>query len=363
MKPILSLCLSISLLFALNTHIQADSGGSTQQDTPIPPLKELSFNTLITPHLVNQIPFLDKLFNPLFDALHQQTGGALRPKYYSPNELTPVPEIYNSIVTGKADMAFSVISHAEQDQFPITSLFMLARVDQFTDRPAYAAWRMLSEWPEVQREWSDVKVLFQFGENDGGIATVSKPIHSIDDIKGLKLICFTAMAAKQLKALGGIPVVEASSIEAILNMLEAGEADGLVYNIPNFMAEANYGFARLLKYSVDLRIGSIFAYTIMSKKTWENLSTSEQVAVDNIFNKEAFILADTTLEEINADDYRMFIKKFGMERIQLSPEEKAKAAKLLDPVREDYAEFLDSKGHNGKELMQRFDRLMAEYAQ
>ena len=363
LNNLLAASLSIGLLFAANTYAQDNSTSSdTKHRAPSAPPKVLKFNTIINPYLINgHTYFLDKMFNPLFDTLYKKSNGVLQPKYYLPNELTPFIELYDSVVTGKADMGFTVIIPSDQEKLPISSLFMLARVDQFTHRPAYAAWRMLNEWPEMQQEWDDVKVLFQFDESNGGIATVSKPIHSVEDIKGLRLVCFSNMAAKQVEALGGIPIFEYSSIDAMINLLKTGEADGMVHNLPGFLAD--YGFAPYLKYSVDLRIGSIFAYTIMNKKTWEGMTEEEKEAIDSVFNKEAFILGDTAMKEMNANNYRRLKDDFGVQRIHMSAKEKVKAAKLLQPVREEYAKFLDSKGYDGKDLIKRFDQVMAEYAE
>lgn len=352
------------LLFCLVTGTTAahpDNEAEKTGTTP-KPYRELDFNTLIYPYMANgHTTFLDMIFNPLFDELRKRTNGSLIPRYYVWNELTPIPEIYSSVLSGKADMAFNVILDSDLDQLPVTGLFMIPRADRFTSNPAEVAWQMLQEWPEMQQEWKNVKVLFMFDEHDGGIATTSKPIHSVADLEELKLLCLTDMAARQVKALGAIPVTagsETTGTENLATGLKTGALDGVVYSVPGFIAD--YGFADYLKYTVDLRIGPFFAYTVMNRKSWNSLSGKQQTAVNAVFNRDAFVLADKAMARMNADDHRRLEEDFGIERIQLAAGQKALATKLIQPVRDEYAKFLDSKGYDGKDLLQRFDQLYRE---
>ena len=69
------------------------------------------------------------------------------------------------------------------------------------------------------------------------------------------------------------------------------------------------------------------------------------------------------MKEMDATYHVRLDKEFGVIRSQMPAIEKAKAAKILQPMRDQYAEFLDSKGINGKDLMQRFDQLYEEHAE
>ena len=39
-----------------------------------------------------------------------------------------------------------------------------------------------------------------------------------------------------------------------------------------------------------------------------------------------------------------------------------KLVKIVQPVRDEYAAFLDGKGYNGKEVIERFDKLTGRYS-
>lgn len=326
------------------------------------PYRELVFNTIINPYLINgHTLFLDKLFNPLFAELRKHTKGSIEPKYYLPFELGPITEIYSSVVSGEVDMGFSILMDSDQENFPVTTLLRFPRVDKFTYQPALVTWRMLQEFPEMKREWQSVKVLFLYGENNGGIATTSKPIQTLADIKGLRLLSINSWAAKQAEALGAIAVLENRSIDAMLERLKTGDVDGMVYDLPGFLID--YGFVKYITHTIDLRLSPSSLYTVMNLGVWHSLSKQEQKAINTVFDKDAYVLADNAMKEMDASYRERLDKEFGVIRSQMPAIEKAKAAKILQPMRDQYAEFLESKGINGKDLMQRFDRLYEEYAE
>ena len=342
----------------LQAHPEDDCGKQAAQK----PYRELIFNTIINPYLLNDhTTFLDMIFNPLFAELRKHTGGSIEPKYYLPFELSPITEVYNSVVSGSVDMGFSIMMDSDQDDFPVTTLLRIPRVDQFTYQPALVTWRMLQDFPEMKQEWENVKVLFLYGENNGGIATTEKPVHNLADLEGLRLICFTELAAKQAQALGAVPVVEKTSIEAMFKLLESGAVDGMVYDLPGFLV--GYGFARHLRHTTDLRLAPASLYTVMNKDVWSSLSERERQAIDTVFDVDAYTLADNAMKAMDADYYRRLEEEFGITRTRLPAAEKTRAARLLQPLREEYAGYLDGKGFDGKDLVQRFDRLYREYAE
>ena len=54
-------------------------------------------------------------------------------------------------------------------------------------------------------------------------------------------------------------------------------------------------------------------------------------------------------------------KTFGTKFFKFPPEEMEKLVKIIQPIRNEYATFLDSKGYNGKEIIERFDKLNSRY--
>lgn len=354
-----ALCLLAPITGHATPHPEKESETA---DMPPKPFQELKFNTMIYPYMANgHTYFLDELFNPLFDELRNRSKGTLVPHYYVWNELTPTAEIYDSVISGKADMGFYLIDDQLADRFPVTNLLRMPRVDQFSYKPAEVKWEMLQQWPEMQQEWKEVKVMFLYGENNGGIATTSKPIRTVDDMKGMKILCLTELVAKQVEKLEAIPVLENRSIEHMVNLLKTGAVEGMVYDLPGFMID--YGFIEYLKYTVDLRFSPAALYTVMNRSVWDSLTEEQQAAVNTVFDKDAYILADSAMKKMDANYNRRLEEEFGVTRYSMSKSEKSKAAELVQPVRDDYAKTLDSRGFDGKELMQRFDRLYEEFAE
>ena len=358
-KTLLSTATVCLFLLILTAHSQADEAG------PIgaaPASVELTMNSLLHPFAASgdhsRIWF--DIQKPLYDEIEKRSKGSIKIKPYFDETFTPISGIYPSVLEGKADIGFSVLFSTTSEQYPISNLFRLTRVEQHTSRASYTMWKMLNEWPEARQEWSEVKVLYNYIFYNGGLATTSVPVRTLDDLKGLRIMDLKSpWLRKQLQALGAIPV-PAYSLEAIRTLLENGEADGFIFDSPDFVV--GYDFIKYVKYYTDLNLGPAITYTVMNRDSWNALRPEHQAIFDDVFGERGHRHCDLKITEKDNKASEISAQEYGVNWIYLSAEEKAKAAELLQPVRQEYAEFLNKKGYNGAELLERFEDLYNEYA-
>lgn len=304
----------------------------------------------------------DNFINPFFEDIEMQTNGSVKIKPYHWEELTSPLTIFESVSAGEAEMGFSITGLYDQDdkKFSISDLFKVQRLDVITNSPSQILLRMLEEWPEMQKEWQDVKVFFFFGETMGGIATTSRPIRGLDDLKGMKIL--TAGSGKwttrQLEALGAIPV-QLYSEPDMREALRTGEVDGMLYQNPAFIV--NYGFVEHTRYYLELPLASTIGFTFMNRDVWNNLSESQQKVFNNVFGETAATDIDRKLAEFFMESYRVMTEEQGGQRVQLSPKDLDKAVAMVKPIRDKYADHLDSLGHAGKDLIARLDQLVVAH--
>jgi tripartite ATP-independent transporter DctP family solute receptor len=102
-----------------------------------------------------------------------------------------------------------------------------------------------------------------------------KPIHSIADLKGMKVrVMGNPMFVDMMNALGGNGV--AMGYDQVFNALQTGVVDGAENNPPSFVFDNHYQVAKYYTLSEHLIVPEML---VMSKKAWDALSKDEQALV------------------------------------------------------------------------------------
>jgi TRAP-type C4-dicarboxylate transport system substrate-binding protein len=123
-----------------------------------------------------------------------------------------------------------------------------------------------------------------------------------------------------------------------------------------------YKFGEIIKYITKINFGAGTNYGAMNQKAYDKLPSQVQTKLEEMYNgQENIFKIDTDLMK---NHYQMRIqaqKLYGTEFYDFPEAEMQKIMKIVQPVRDEYASFLDSKGFNGKELIEKFDQLNAKY--
>jgi tripartite ATP-independent transporter DctP family solute receptor len=109
-----------------------------------------------------------------------------------------------------------------------------------------------------------------------------KAIRSIDDLKGMKFrVMGNPMFVDMMNSLGGNGV--AMGYDQVFSALQTGVVDGAENNPPSFVFDNHYQVAKFYTLDEHLIVPEIL---VMSKKTWDALSPSDQALVKK-FGREA----------------------------------------------------------------------------
>ena len=134
--------------------------------------------------------------------IEKRSNGQIKIKIFPSGALTPAPQIYDGVVKGISDFGLSVFAYSP-GRFPV-----IAAVDNplgYTN--AFVATRTINELNRKfqPKELSDVHVCYLFAHGPGLLHTVSKPVKTLEDVKGLK-IRSTGTSQLIVRALGAAPV-------------------------------------------------------------------------------------------------------------------------------------------------------------
>ncbi|MBW1799093.1 MAG: TRAP transporter substrate-binding protein [Deltaproteobacteria bacterium] len=283
---------------------------------------------------------------PWIEKLVKESGGKLKITPYYSNSLTPMPEKFDSTVAGIADISEGIV-FVNPGRFPMSEMMMLPELGLDTAQNAGNAWwHLYKTMPAMQKEYGGVKMLFLHTSPKMMIATVKKPIRKLADLKGLKIWTTGKTPVKTAKALGFTHVAMAPG--EVYLALEKGVIDGC---FADFEILVSRRFYEVSKYIVtNLYMNHTPFYMIMNQGVWDGLPAD----IKKVFEKNTgdwavdFYGKIRDKQEKHAEEVA---KEKGMQFTQVSPAEHAKAKKLVEPVKTNYAAELEAKGLPGKKAL------------
>ena len=270
------------------------------------------------------------------DEVKKRTNGQVEITYYPGGTLLNPVKMYDGVITGITDLGFSHIQYT-RGRFPVMEVF---------DLPL----GFPSGWVDTQvatdffnkykpKEWDDVHVLYVTPTGPVILQTVSKPVRTLEDLKGLKIRAVGQMS-DVIKALGGLPVP--LQMPDVYDALLRGVIDGVTVDLSTLKY---WKFAEVTKYvTADWQLGTgITFYWVMNKNKWNALSPDFQKVLTEVAS-EAREKQASLWDQMDIEGRDLFKSKGG-EVISLSDAEVARWIKAVEPVLADYKKSMVSKGY------------------
>jgi TRAP-type transport system periplasmic protein len=182
-----------------------------------------------------------------------------------------------------------------------------------------------------------------------------KPVRKFEDLKGMKIRSFGGVCSEMLKKLGAVPVMVQSG--EVQTSFERGIIDGALFSDNS---AASFRLHEIGKYSTDLGLTRMGIPYCMNKKTFDALPRDLKVFFYNKLRQGCQIasgsyeIADkTALDEM---------KKAGVERIVMAPEEVEKCRKAVQPMWQEFIDKNEAKGLPAKDLVKDLNELEKKYS-
>lgn len=273
--------------------------------------------------------------------VEKRTKGRVKITYYPGAVLTPAAQTYDSVTNGIADIGESVLGYTK-GRFPLTEVIDLP----LGYKSGYVATKMINAYFKKfhPKEFNQVKVMYLHAHGPGILFT-KKPVHTLEDVKGMK-IRSTGFSAKVVAALGGAPVAmpQTDSYEALRT--------GIVQGILNPMeAMKGWKIGEVVNYTIE-NYGSAYStsfFVVMNKQKWNSLPPDVQKIIEGI-NEEWIEKQGKQWDEIDKEG-RDFMVHRKNKFIALSKEEDARWAEKVKPVINEYVSELKTKALPGEEAL------------
>lgn len=335
----------MSTKFARNAFIVSLLLGSTAISTAQEKLELRFADSLPATHL-----FTKEVALPWMEAVTAATDGAVTFQHYPAEQLGKAKDMLSLATSGVTDIAFVVPIYIT-DKLPLSGLYDLPG-GPFTSCEGVSAFMSMATGEGIlaKEEYgpNGVRVLAAVVQPPFQVFTVTKPIASVEDLKGLKLR--TAGGAQELTAtkLGIVPVkiTAPETSEA----MSRGTIDG---GILAHVSIGAYGLTDLIKYATDgQNFGSAVLTYAISESKFQQLSPElQKIMVDE--GQKVTMEACKAIEAGVATQISEW-RDNGVSIIEFPEAERTALSGMFDGIGQEWAAGLDARGKPGTEALTAF---------
>jgi TRAP-type C4-dicarboxylate transport system substrate-binding protein len=269
------------------------------------------------------------------------------------------PQLIDQVKDGVVDIVWTLTGYTA-GRFPLMEVFELPFMTNGTEAASHAAWDYFQQY--AHKEFPGIKAIAVHVHDEGFVHSVSKPIRTMADFKGMKMRAPTRQTNRMLAALGATPVP--MPLPALPDALSKGVVDGYLLPwevIPSIKAQ------ELTKYhsETDPKSRSLYTATFiiaMNRARYDALPPDLRKVIDDnsgaALSREigrAWDASAPAARKLAVDRGNVF---YTIPAAELAHWEKATAG-LYD----DWIKDVTAKGNDGKALLQAAKDLIKKYEQ
>ncbi len=287
--------------------------------------------------------------------IEEATGGKVKITMYPSSALAAGPAQYDSVISGVADMGWSTHGFYA-GRFPLSELVQMPYLGiKNATEGSLTLWHLYETFPEVQAEYSDVKVL-ALTTHQGAPLAFKEQVCSLQELKGKKIRTTAGGSLKWLEAAGAVPMMMPPS--DIYTNMEKGVIDGWTIDL---IGAEGFKIHEVTNYYLRPYYYVNAFWVAMNKDVWNSLPADVQQAIDSVSGEYA-------VENIFAAtwdrDEPEYIKKMGITEDQfctLSDADIAQAVKLAEGVWAEEIADRESKGLPAQKIFDELQSFVADY--
>jgi TRAP-type C4-dicarboxylate transport system substrate-binding protein len=185
-------------------------------------------------------------------------------------------------------------------------------------------WKLFDQY--LARDFKDTKVLMLWNSDSASLMSRSKPIRTLEDLKGMRIRTPSAAQSAQLEALGATPVDMPAN--QIYNNLDRGVIDASM--IP-MSAALDFKLIEVTKYfTINAPLGRSPFLVAMNRGRYEKLPADLKKAIDTTTGLALSLKGAQTYDQKN--DEALAAAKKSREIISLSTDERKRWTAAFKPM-------------------------------
>ena len=360
MKRIIAITVTVLLVSAVIFSGCAEPAEPTEPTTPTEPTEPTKPTEPTEP--VKPIEWTFASFIPPFDVyateaenwakgLEEATDGRLKITCYFAESFVKMPGLPDAVSAGTAQLA-QAYTGGLPGRFPLGQVFNLVMIFDSPSQAGQTAIALINKYKEFQDEYYPTKVVWYQCPGPSNLFTTKVPVHTMEDLKGLKIASVGAYEIKAYELLGATPLM--IFVAEVYHALETGVSDG---NSTDHNGQWISKNQEVTKYRTDNINMSMFTFpTLMNIEAYNNLPGDIRGIFDELTDPAEFSRRiNKEWEEFangSAAKIKEFDKKVGNPEWYVLPEaERERWKEVVWPVNEEWASQMEAKGLPGKAVL------------
>jgi TRAP-type C4-dicarboxylate transport system substrate-binding protein len=291
------------------------------------------------------------MLEPLKKELEDKSKGRIRVTIHPGGALAGAPAHYENVVAGAFDIGWTLQGYTP-GRFPLSSIVEMPFLWSSAQEATRVFWQLFEELPALQKEYRDVRVLATWTHDLGQLYTTSRPVRTIDDLRGLKIRAPGPVQTSMLRALGAVPVTMPAG--EVYDSLERGVVDGLVIGLS---AIKGFRLDQVVKHATLANFYVATMILAMNQQSYKKLSAEDRGLLDSLTGRRLAMLGAKNYDDEAADGLEA-LKKAKASIYQLSPAEMDKWKQATAQMSKEWIKEMEGKRLPGKQVHDRMLSLM-----
>jgi TRAP-type C4-dicarboxylate transport system substrate-binding protein len=336
-------------LFAVGLVALGALGGSAQAAEVT-----LTVHHFLSPKSPAQVSFME----PWAKQVEKDSNGRIEVKIFPSMSLGgKPPELYRQVRDGTADIVWTLIGYTP-GVFPRSEVFELPGVHRGSARATNLA--IQDNFAMIAEDYKDLHPILVHVHAGNAIHMRDKPVHTVADVKGLKLRTPSRTGAWMIEAWGAEPV--GMPVPALPEALSKGVVDGAL--VP-FEIVLPLKLQELTKYSIEGADGSRFGTSVflfaMNKERYDSLPDDLKAVIDKNSGPALAEKIGKVWDNVEAPGEAAQIASGG-EIIKLTAAQKATFDTLGEKVVAKWIEEANKNGIDGQALVNAAKAAVAKHS-
>lgn len=210
-------------------------------------------------------PVQKHVFLPWIEDLRAQSKGYINIETLDANAVLIEADLLSSIVSGALPMG-AVLPTSTVPNPPVSTLLNFYIEAPNSRIASRLVWDVLQQHQALKDELQLLHILWAWSSSPAYLHTISRPVRSLMDVQGMKLLVWSKGMEKLVTALGGIPIMCLPAETG--PMLSKGMAEGAICPLPPLHS---FGVDAYIRYTTDIPLEYFSFYMGMNHEIWAGL--------------------------------------------------------------------------------------------